>query len=66
MSVVAATHDGSAPPRWIEWDGTTIIEPEHGFAWIDVVEARVRWGRCLDAPFNNHSLSKTGSRSIYS
>jgi hypothetical protein len=25
-------------PRWNEWDGAKIV-PEHGFAWIDVVNA---------------------------
>lgn len=38
-SIMAAVHGGKEMLRWFEWDGTTMIVPERGFAWIDVVDA---------------------------
>ncbi len=40
MSIVIAIRGEGELPRWTPWDGTPVDLPEHGFAWIDVVDAK--------------------------
>lgn len=64
MSIVAAIHDGRAPPRWVEWDGTAMIVPEHGFVWIDVVDPEGAGIGKLQAAFGLHELAVEDSMSL--
>lgn len=64
MSIVAAVYGGSAPPRWIEWDGSTMIVPEHGFVWIDVVDAEGSEIGKLQGAFGLHELAVEDSMSL--
>jgi magnesium transporter len=64
MSIVAAVHGGNELPRWIEWDGTTMIVPEHGFAWIDVVDAEGEDIGKLQRAFGLHELAVEDSMSL--
>lgn len=63
MSVVAAIHGGNEAPRWVEWDGTTMVVPERGFAWIDVVDPEGEEIGKLQAVFGLHELAVEDSMS---
>ncbi len=63
MSIVAALYGGGAMPRWVGWDGATMIVPEHGFAWIDVVDAEGDDIGKLQRAFGLHELAVEDSMS---
>ncbi|TXI82599.1 MAG: magnesium and cobalt transport protein CorA [Cupriavidus sp.] len=63
MSVVAAIHGGDEAPHWVEWDGTTTVVPEHGFAWIDVVDPEGEEIGSLQTAFGLHELAVEDSMS---
>jgi magnesium transporter len=64
MSVVAAIHGGDEYPRWVEWDGTSMVLPERGFAWIDVVDPEGEEIGNLQATFGLHELAVEDSMSL--
>jgi len=64
MSIVAAVHGGKEPPSWVAWDGTTMVAPEHGFAWIDVVDAEGEDIGKLQRAFGLHELAVEDSMSL--
>jgi magnesium transporter len=57
VSIVAAVHGGQEPPRWLPWGGTTMIVPQDGFAWIDVVDAEGEDIGKLQRAFGLHELA---------
>ena len=63
MSIVTAIHGAKGVPRWSEWDGTPMIVPERGFAWIDVVDAEGDDIRKLQRAFGLHELAIEDSMS---
>jgi magnesium transporter len=63
VSIVAAVHGGDEMPRWTEWDGATMIVPEHGFAWIDVVDDEGDDIGKLQRAFGLHELAVQDSMS---
>ena len=63
MSIVAAIHGAGSAPRWTEWDGTTMIVPDGGFAWIDVVDAEGDDIGKLQRAFGLHELAVEDSMS---
>ncbi|HEY9553286.1 magnesium and cobalt transport protein CorA [Allosphingosinicella sp.] len=64
MSIVMAIHGGDEAPRWTEWDGATAIAPEHGFAWIDVVDPDGNDIGKLQRAFGLHELAVEDSMSL--
>ncbi|WP_019831846.1 magnesium and cobalt transport protein CorA [Sphingomonas sp. PR090111-T3T-6A] len=64
MSIVAAVHGGDQPPRWSDWDGAALIAPEHGFAWIDVVDVEGDDIGKLQAAYGLHELAVEDSMSL--
>jgi magnesium transporter len=63
VSIVAAVHGGSEIPRWREWDGSTMIVPESGFVWVDVVDAEGTEIGKLQSAFGLHELAVEDSMS---
>jgi magnesium transporter len=63
VSILAAVHDGNEVARWMEWDGTTAVVPEQGFAWIDVVDAEGDDIGKLQHTFGLHELAVEDSMS---
>src|SRR3546814_4018463 len=59
-----AIHGGDEAPRWTEWDGATAIAPEHGFAWIDVVDPDGNDIGKLQRAFGLHELAVEDSMSL--
>src|SRR3546814_17465998 len=59
-----AIHGGDEAPRWTEWDGATAIAPEHGFAWIDVVDPDGNDIGKLQRAFGLHELAVDDSLSL--
>lgn len=64
MSVVAASYGQAERPRWTEWDGTTCLVPEQGFAWIDVLDCKGDDIARLQRSFGLHELAVEDSMSI--
>jgi magnesium transporter len=64
MSIVAAVHGGDELPRWIAWDGSSMMVPEQGFAWIDVVDAEGADIGKLQRVFGLHELAVEDSMSL--
>jgi magnesium transporter len=64
VSLVAAIHGGNEKPRWFAWDGTTMIVPECGFAWIDVFDAKGDDIGKLQRAFGLHELAVEDSMSL--
>lgn len=64
MSIVAAVHGGTELPRWTAWDGSSMNVPEHGFAWIDVVDAGGEDIGRLQRVFGLHELAVEDSMSL--
>lgn len=63
MSIVIAIRDGTGVSRWDEWDGTTPVVPDQGFAWIDVVDAHGDDIVRLQNAFGLHELAVEDSMS---
>ncbi len=63
MSIVAAVIGTGDVARWTDWDGTTTIVPEQGFAWIDVVDADGDDIGKLQCTFGLHELAVEDSMS---
>ncbi|MGV2495314.1 magnesium and cobalt transport protein CorA [Pelagerythrobacter aerophilus] len=64
MSLVAAIYGGNEIPHWAPWDGATMIVPQRGFAWIDVVDDQGNEIGRLQRAFGLHELAVEDSMSL--